>query len=254
MSKFNIFFLLLLISCSNKKTATEALKETNDSLNTEMTSQESSEKDQLQDTAKRADTIRINYNENKKILEILKCLPNKSMGSWEWTQSEREEMVASISKNNYFIDRTPNYNDIKYVKINTIGTQVVDGFWVMSIYKISQDDYIVITDDIVGDGNELFSFEYKNGSLTEIEFDTLFDGMQKKLLKNAVEKKCVELLDDNLVTFTYDFSDKQNVTISSSSLNKEENENCFKGNTLNYKFNPELKKFSLESIIWEINE
>jgi ribosomal 50S subunit-recycling heat shock protein len=253
MNKFYISFLILFISCSNK-TETSALKENNDSLKTEVKSQESNQKVQSADTVKIADTIRINYKENKEILEILKLLPNKSMGSWEWPKSERDEMIKSISKNNYYIDTTPNYNNIKYIKTNTIGIQVVDGFWTMSIYKIALNNYIVITDDLVGDGNDLISFEYKNGNLTEIEFNSLFDGLQKNLLKDADEKDCAELLEDDLLTFSYDFKEKQNITINSWLLNKDENENCFKGNTLNYKLIPELKRFTLESIIWKINE
>jgi ribosomal 50S subunit-recycling heat shock protein len=254
MNKFNILFLILLISCNNKKEETNALKGKNDSLKIEVKSQQSNQIVQSADTVKIGDTLRINYKENKEILEILKLLPNKSMGSWEWPKSERDEMIKSISKNNYFIDKTPNYNNIKYIKTNTIGIQVVDGFWKMSIYKIALNNYIVITDDIVGDGNDLISFEYKNGNLTEIEFNSLFDGLQKNLLKNTDEKDCAELLEDNLLTFTYDFKEKQNITINSWLLNKDENENCFKGNTLNYKFNPEFKKFTLESVIWKAKE
>jgi hypothetical protein len=248
MNKFNVFFLLLLISCNNKKAENNTLKENNNSLKTKVKNVQIDQKVQF------SDTIKINYNENKEILEILKLLPNKTMASWEWTKNEREEMVQSISRNNYFVDTTPNYNNIKYIKTNIIGTQVVDGFWKMSIYKIAPNNYIVITDDIVGDGNDLMSFEYKNGTLTEIEFSSLFNGLQKKLLKNPDEKDCSELLEYNLLTFDYDFDQKQNVTISSWFLKKGEHENCFKGNILNYKFIPELKKFDLQSITWKTEE
>jgi hypothetical protein len=248
MSKYYIFFLILFISCKNKNQETNTLKENNGFNKIELKSQQSSQKIQL------VDTIKIDYDKHKEILEILKLLPSKSMGSWEWSKTERDEMIQSISKNNYIIDTTPDFNNVKYIKTNTIGIQVVDGFWTMSIYKIAQNNYIVITDDLVGDGNDLISFEYKDENLTEIEFKNLFDGLQTNMLKNAEEKDCVELLDDNLLTFTYDFKEKQNITISSWSLNKDENENCFKGNTLNYKFNTELKKFTLENIIWKIEE
>jgi hypothetical protein len=247
MNKFNIFFLLLLISCNNKK-AENTVKENNKSLKTEVRNA------QIEQKVQSSDTIKINYNENKEILEILKLLPNKSMESWEWIKSEREEMVQSISRNNYFIDTTPNYNTIKHIKTNTICTQVVDGSWTMSIYKIAQNNYIVITDDMVGDGNDLMSFEYKNGSLKEIEFSSLFNGLQKNLLKNPDAKECAELLEDNLLTFDYNFNEKQKVTISSLFFKKGKNENCLKGNTLNYKFIPELKKFELQSITWKIDE
>src|SRR5690606_37076269 len=107
---------------------------------------------------KNYDTIPINYSANIQILEILKAIPNECMGSWEWTMEDRVKSVDFISKNNFLVDSTKMYNDIKYLKHNTMGIQVVDGFWTLSIYELDNNRHIVITNDIVGDGNDIKAF------------------------------------------------------------------------------------------------
>jgi len=196
------------------------------------------------------DTIRINYLEHKDLLSILTVLPDSSMKSWDWKENERKDFVRFIEKNNFTVDITKGYNDIIEIKPNTIRIKVVDGLWVLSIYKIKSNNYIVITDDIVGDGNDIMSFEYNNGKLTCIELDKLFGDYFAELLIDRNKSNCTEFLDENKIGFEYNFEDEEKVTIENSWNLKEENNRCFKGNTLAFTFNRMTKKFDLTKVYW----
>ena len=196
------------------------------------------------------DTIRINYLEHKDLLSILTVLPDSSMKSWDWKENERKDFVRFIEKNNFTVDITKGYNDIIEIKPNTIRIKVVDGLWVLSIYKIKSNNYIVITDDIVGDGNDIMSFEYNNGKLTCIELDKLFGDYFAELLIDRNKSNCTEFLDENKIGFEYNFEDEEKVFIENSWNLKEENNRCFKGNTLAFTFNRMTKKFDLTKVYW----
>lgn len=246
------FLFLILISCKKNESEHVEIKKTIDTLKAKT----GSKKEAIAigtEAEKFADTVWINYEDNKILLEILQKIPDKSMGTWEWSKEERKEMVKSISKNNYYIDTTKNFNDIKYIKPNTIETQVIDGYWTMSIYKIKDNNYIVITNDITGDGKDLIAYEYKERELIDIDIDKFFENIPTNLLKQNDEKNCTDLLEDGLLIFDFDFRSRQFVTISSETLNEDENGNCLKGNSLNYKFIPQEKTFELESINWRTN-
>jgi hypothetical protein len=194
-----------------------------------------------------SDTIRINYQDNKELLEILKLIPDKSMGSWEWSEADRTEMVEYVKTYNYFVDTDKTYNNIIDIKPNFLKIQVVDGSWIMSIYRIGIEHFIVITDDIVGDGNDLFFYEVKSGELTEIEKTSFENSMISDFLLDKNNNECMELIKDNLSLFDYNFENEEKIIVKSFFT---EDEHCLKGKELIYRFKQEKKTFELESIRW----
>ena len=201
---------------------------------------------------KHTDTISIDYLKHQKILDILKLLPQQTMTSWEWTQEDRIKTVDFIEKNNFLIDSTKRFNNITYIKPNTLGIQVVDGFWTLSIYQLSSAKTLIISNDVVGDGKDINSFLFTENSFEKIEFNQLFGKGIKSLIKNQSEQ-CVLELEDNYFTFDYDFTDKNIVTFTSWGLEKDEHQNCFKGNVLEFELNTSEEKFELKSMFWKEN-
>lgn len=195
----------------------------------------------------------IKYGEHKNLLDILILLPDYTMDSWGWSKEERIEFVKFIKENNYSLGSPEHFSGISLIGPNTLGIQVVDGYWTLAIYKIKKNNYIVITDDRVGDGNDLHSFEYDNEKLTEVKFESLFDDLyMSNLLIDQMNSECRELLDDNQIGFEFDFRSTTKLKISNSyNLKEQRDRNCLKGNTLNYEFNPSKRKFDLVEIKWE---
>ena len=142
------------------------------------------------------------------------------------------------------------YNNIKYVKPNTIGIQVVDGFWTLSIYEFDKNDFFIITNDIVGDGNDIQTFNLIKEKLTPIKMINWFSEFDYKLLLNE-STNCIELLEENQLTYNYDFNDKNIITISSWLMNETENANCLKGNSVKYKLNKENRIFDIVDVYWK---
>ncbi len=199
------------------------------------------------------DTIKINYSAHKTLLDILKILPETTMRSWEWSKKDRIQMVEFIKNNNYLIDSTETYNNIKYIKPNTIGIQVVDGFWTLSIYDFGKNGFLIVTNDIVGDGNDIQTFSFKNNKLTPTKMANWFCEFQYELLLNN-STTCIDFLHENEWTYDYDFSDKEIVEISSWLLTEKKLNSCLKGNSIKYKLNLESKTFDIISVFWKKNK
>jgi len=205
-----------------------------------------------EDSSKYSDTITVNYKENKKILDILTLFPETNMGSWDWSQKERIDLINEIKQNNFFVDTDPLFLNIKYVEPNTMGLSVIDGFWTLSVYDIDLNTKIVITNDIVGDGNSFTAYKLKNQKLEILNLDTVFGDYFSGLLKNNSEE-CASLLNENEITFDYDFSHSEFIKISSWYLHKIETD-CFKGNTIILKLNKSKRLFETKEILWEENK
>lgn len=197
-----------------------------------------------------ADTIAIDYLKNKKLLDILKSLPESTMSTWTWSRPEREKTVAFIEKNNFIVDTTEMYNTIKYVEPNTIGIQVVDGFWTLSLYKFDENDFFVVTNDMTGDGNDIQTFNYKDNKLTPTKMTNWFREFYVELLLSHSDE-CINLFEENELTFAYDFSNEHTIEISSILLNKNEHADCFKGNSITYRLNTSKKTFEVARIYWK---
>jgi len=234
------FLLLLVLSCNKKEHQQNTETKDQNPINQDKETVEVSEK-------QKQDTLKIDYAEHKNLLDILTLLPDSTMGSWAWSKKERIEFVKDIQKNKFTTGAPEHFSSIKLAQPNTIEIQVVDGIWIFSIYKIKPNNYIVITDDIVGDGNDLLAFEYKDGALEYIPFENVFDNFLTALLINKDDKNCLDLLEENNIGFEYLFTGTKKIEIANLSLTEGNNE-CFKGNSLNYEFNPELKKFELKTI------
>ena len=204
--------------------------------------------------------IEVDYSNHKDILNILTILSANSMGTWEWSERERKEFVDYIEKKNAAKSKIIE-NDlegtftIREIKANTIGIQIIDGYWTLSIYKIKTENYIVITNDMVGDGNDINAYEYIDGTLNGIKLEDLFGDYFLELLIDVERMECVTLLEDYKIVCLYNFSDTEKVVISCAYyLSEEDSEGCFKGNTLFYKFDSEKKKFILEKIEWMVSD
>ena len=174
------------------------------------------------------------------------------MGSWDWSQKDRIDMVNYIKENNFVIDSTEMFLNIKYVKPNTFGMSIVDGFWTLSIYDIDFNTQIIITNDIVGDGNSFTAYQLKDKKLEILNLNEVFGDYFSRLLKNKSEE-CTNLLYENEITFDYDFSHPEFIKISSWYLHKLETD-CFKGNTIILKLNKSNRKFETTEILWEENK
>lgn len=235
--------ILFFISCNNKKEE-QVIK-------IQRAVDRTHETKKSESASKYQDTLKIEYLGHKDLLDILAVLPDSTMESWGWKANERMEFVKTIKKNNFIIGTTEHFSNIRLIKPNTMEIQVVDGLWTLSIYKIKPRNYIVITDDIVGDGNDIKCFEYDNGKLAYRKMEDLFGNYFLDLLIDKEDSRCVELLDDNKIGFVYDFKSEINVEINNSFYLKEnENGDCLKGNTLKYHFNQKTRKFDLLKINW----
>lgn len=240
---YAIFFTFLLISCKDKKQEQQALVE-NDTTAVQTTQEFSNTENKL------PDTIKVDYSTHKDLLHILTILPDSAMRSWEWKPNERRAFVKFIKQNNFVVDTTEYFN-ITFIKPNTISMIIVDGGWKLSIYKIKPNNYIVITDDIVGGGNDLMVFEYDSGNLKAIKVEDFFGDIFSELLKDKKDIKCIALLNEKTPWFDYNLQDTTKVEMSNSyDFREKESKGCFKGNTLNYEFNPTTKKFDLVGIKW----
>lgn len=249
---FSIFLgLMTLNSCqqtdsSDAKQVIDSVKQEKDTT----TNTDNLDKDAVK-PALFSKKITIDYNENKEILEILPLLPDSAMRSWEWKKTERLELLQSVKTQNYYIDTTKDYNDILVVTPNYFETQVVDGVWRVAAYKITENNYIIITDDVVGDGNDLKAFELKDQKLTALSMKSLLGDYLDTFLIDSNSEKCKTLFEENQGFFDYDLSEKNKFIVYSTYLKKKENESCVKGNRLNFVFHAELKKFELEKAIWK---
>jgi len=196
------------------------------------------------------DTIAIDYRKHETLLTVLKLLPETTMESWEWSKKDRVKTVAFIEKNNYLIDSTEMYHNIKYMKPNTMAIQAVDGVWTLSIYEFNDNHSFIVTNDIVGDGNDIQTFNFINNVVTPLKTTNWFDGFESNLLLNTTEN-CIKLLEENQLGFNYNFRDTNNIEISAGILIKSETEHCLKGNTIKYRLNKQSKTFDIVDVYWK---
>ncbi|MFB9079476.1 hypothetical protein ACFFLS_06285 [Flavobacterium procerum] len=191
------------------------------------------------------DTLKIKYDEHKNLFTILTILPDSSFSSWEWPKNDRIELVNKVKKNNYIV-ATRFLWKYSLITPNALQIAVVDGSWVLSIYKVKTNNYIVLAENRVGDGSTFRAFEYENGQLTAIPFNDLFDHSTTELLIDPDDEKCMEYFNDNRLLFDYSYIGTKKIKVHNYYL--EEYKDCFKGNTMNYEFDPAAKMFKLINI------
>lgn len=242
-----LFLTLTIISCKNQtQNKISTASKPNDTTKTVYTEN----KQQLNSK----DKVEIDFVKNKDLLDIILLLPDKAFSSWEWKLNERIKWYNEIKTNNYYIDDTPDFFTQKYFEPSKAGFSIVDGFWSISIYKTTEDTFIVITDDKVGDGNTLNFYEVKANKIKEYLNEKLIFSDFKELLKQKnTTENCVEKFEElNDPIFEFGFSNKNKVEIESSWYLTEENySDCLIGNSILYTFNPQTKKFEIEKIYWK---
>lgn len=202
-------------------------------------------------TAKPAysDTVRINYTQNKIILDVLPLIPDSVFKTWEWSKAERNGMLAMLKAKNYFIDTTRDYNTIKTITPDFFETVVVDGNFSLAGYIVSNDDYIFISKNQVGDGSTLAAYEYAGGRLSELRLDYLLGVYFNYFLINTQDETCRQSLQEVWPILDYNFG-KKNEIIIRALLDKMQVGTCLTGNVLRLKFNPAFGRFDLEKIEW----
>lgn len=215
--------------------------------------------DTLQTTAARAvysEIIKIDYQKNKEILDILPLLPDSAMRTWHWSKEEREGMVRSLAASNQFTDTTKDYNTILKLTPNYFHTGVVDGSWTACLYKVSENHYIVVTDDITGDWNEINAYEVRGQQITAISWDQMIGKKPGDFLLKNHSKPCKDVLYEDeeggqeIGMFDYDFSDPSLLSVSCYYV-KKANSDCFYGNEVILKFNKDSKRFDFIKTNWK---
>lgn len=248
MKQISILFLALaLISCTNQnKNDKEIISELKDTIKTE-TAVDTNKVDSK-------NKVEVDFEKNKDLLNIILLLPKESFSSWGWELEDRKKWYNEIKTNNYYIDTDPQFFTQQYLEPHQAGFTIVDGSWSINIYKTTENSYIVITDDKVGDGNELNIYEVKSNKLKKFSDENTLFSNYKELLKNKNNQaNCIEKfeeLEDPI--FTFDFSIKNKIEIESSwVITKEEYGDCFTANAILYNFNPKTKKFEIEKTYWK---
>jgi hypothetical protein len=170
-----IFLTLTIISCKNQ----------NQNQNQNQISMASKPNDTIKTEQQliSKDKVEIDFEKNKDLLDIILLLPEKAFSSWDWKLEERIKWYNEVKANNYYIDDNPDFFTQKYFEPRKAGFSIVDGFWSISIYKTTENTFIVITDDKVGDGNTLNFYEVKANTIKEYLNKKLIFSDFKELLK-----------------------------------------------------------------------
>lgn len=202
------------------------------------------------DLIKNIENNKNNFIKKDVIFDILDKLP-LNLGSWEWTYTNRKLFKKSVEKGIHEISNNDGLFKKKYLNSEKIIVNVVDGSWVMKLYKIEDGIYIVITDDIVTGGNDLMAYKYtaKDKNLSRKNFNFLF---QKEVINYFLQKEntCKEnLKNDNFTAFLdYDFYE-QDITMS---VYDDISENCLKYREIIFRFNKKTEKFDfLKGILFK---
>ena|GEM_PF-3769064 len=258
--KLSSFFMLsclaVIVSCNSAETDQQD-KKSNSMHNTIESKIVSS--DTLQTTSARgayAEIIKIDYQKNKDILDILPLLPDSAMRTWDWSKEEREGMVRSLAASNQFTDTTKDYNTILKLTPNYFETGVVDGSWTAALYRVSENHYIVVTNDITGDWNEINAYEVEGQQITAVSWDQMIGKKPGDFLLKNHSKPCKDVLyedeegNQEIGMFYYDFSDPNLLSVSCYYV-KKANSNCFHGNEVILKFNKDSKRFDSLKTNWK---
>ena len=190
----------------------------------------------IEKTKNRTDT-------NATIFDILNKLP-LNLGSWEWPYENRKLFKENVLKGETKISNDDGLFEKQYINQTKIRVNVVDGVWILKLYTVDNNRYLVITDDIVGGGNDLKSFIYliDTNSLSEIPFDSLF---QNKIIDYFLKEgnTCKEELEENNFEafLKYNFDGKK--LSMQSYIDSEEYRNCFQFQKLIFAFNEKNGKF-----------
>jgi len=245
MKRITILMLSLLILSCGEQTSDKA------QVTTETVDPSEAEHTEQQPALQK---VTIDFEQHKDILDIILLLPDTSFSTWEWKSHDRISWYNEIKEHGYYTDDDPNYFNQEYFEPTRAGYTIVDGSWSIHIYRTAENSFIVITDDVVGDGNTLNFYEVVSNKIIEhTDSKKLFSGFRELLKHGNTTGNCdetYELLNDPM--FEYDFSKENKIDIDGSwYFSEEEHINCLTGNTITYAFNPQEKKFHVERIYWK---
>lgn len=195
------------------------------------------------------DTIRVDYQASKQLLDILQLLPDSVMVHWEWPQKKRIHYVRCIQRDGYVVDSIEYYMNNLTLDSTHLSLGVVDGGWELNIYKALDGSVIAITNCMATGGNSLRYFEFRDGQIKSKTAVELFNNPLENLWTKS--NKCRKYMDLAIPLWDFDFSPSQITMDGSWSLEQKQDSSCVDGNALTYKFNPAEKKFDLERFYWK---
>jgi len=197
--------------------------------------------------------IEIDYASNKDLLNILLLLPDSVFG---WRLEDRKKWYNEVKSNNFWITNdTYHFDGWRCLRPNSICFIVMETTWCVSLYKASDNSFIVISHEQVASSSHINIFEIKDNKIVaNLSFECLFGDYFEQLGMN-LSQECNERFEkiEDLFFFewlSFDFSDENIVVVYSWSTKKDRFEDCLKGNTILYKFNPETKRFDISKIYW----
>ena len=255
-------YYLILLSCLTILVSCNSTEKKTDQSNSDSIEQETdsaalqSITPQPGEKAVYAEIIKIDYQKNKEILDILPLLPDSAMASWQWSKEEREGMVRSLAANNQFTDTTKDYNTITKVTPNYLSTSVVDGYWTAALYKVSENHYIVVTNDVVGDGNQIYAYEVQDQQISAVNWSQMIGKKPGDFLLKNSSAQCKKALyedeegDQEIGMFSYDFADPNLLNISCYYLNKLISLTSLQCNPIQFRWQLLLRVLYLQAILY----
>lgn len=249
---FALMFPLYLLSCSSKKP-----KEQNSVVDTVFSVRES-----FNPIGKQySDTVWIKNKEEQFLLKVLTMLPDSAMGtSWKWSRQERKQMVNEGIERGYLINDSECCHRKKVKSRYNFFTTVIDGHWEMALFPINENNFIVITDEGVGDGNTYYAFELNNrDKLTAISVSQLIPRRIRRLFyktpllpSNEEDVSFYEKSGHESVFVDYLFlPDKIVAGIYLSKEDGQQKSKIYNGNRLDLNFNKKTKRFDIGRIYWQ---
>lgn len=184
------------------------------------------------------------YERYKTLLEVLRVLPDASMASWEWPAHDRRNWVDDVKRKGLTLDSTGTYR-VRSIHPHYLKYQVVDGYWTMAIYPQAKG-WLVITDDVVGDGHSINVYHY-DGKAIAASHDFI-DDLLTGFMRDPKRGDCTSYFDDS-AGFHFDFSVPDRIEVGMPGIDKVSQGECFKGNRAIFDWKD--GKFVLRSIIWE---
>ncbi|MDM1378452.1 hypothetical protein [Myroides marinus] len=256
--QFYAFLIIsILIACNKKKDSTEESIISTEEIIHETTSDVPEQSLSNETTNRHPDypkRIDLDFNTHKDILDIILLLPDEVFTSWAWSKNDRQSWYDEIKKNDYYLDNDPIFLNQMYLTPHTAGFSIIDGYWTISIYKTNDNSFIVVTDDIVSDGNGIFIIEVKdNEILNSFTQEEVFGNFEELVTLPNLSTDCIKKIENSeLSIYDVELKDKSLVTFESSWYHTEsEYKNCLKGNTVQYIFNPDTKAFDVQKIYWK---
>jgi hypothetical protein len=253
LRKLSMYVILLsfcFFSCSNEKPEKQTYSV--DSV--------SSEEIAISNEKQFSDTVWIKNKEEQFLLKVLTMLPDSAMGtSWKWSIQERKQIVDEGIKRGYLINDSECCHRKKIKSKHNFFISVVDGSWEMSLFKISEGDFIILADERVGDGDGLYAFELNGDNLTSLPISEIIPQTIRLFYKSPLSTSDEEEISfyeergNESVFLEYSFL--QDKIVVSQYLGKDDvqktHNKVYNGNRLNLNFNERTKRFDVGKIYWE---